>query len=109
MKTIKVEPGTVLNSLSRIELIQLNDDLLLEVTGLNKMLDVRAEQIQGLREANAVLEKENKKWFAESEKAVGLHAENKRLKDKIQRIQSVAESNNDGVICGIIEERAKHE
>ena len=69
----------------------------------------QAEQIQGLQESNAVLEKENKKWFAESEKAVGLHAENKRLKDKIQRIQSVAESNNDGVICGIIEERAKHE
>ena len=67
----------------------------------------QAAQIQGLREANAVLEKENKKWFAESEKVVGLHAENQRLKDKIQRIQSVAESNNDGVVCGIIEEQAE--
>ena len=45
----------------------------------------QAEQIKGLREANAVLEKENKKWFAESEKAVGLHAENKRLKEALKK------------------------
>ena len=61
MKAIKVEPGTVLNSLSRIELIQL--------------IQQQVEQIGLLKTENAAL-----KHFADQKEA-----ENKRLKELLKR------------------------